>query len=118
MQLAIGESRDLQNQTHELKAKLEHEKQRDYLLRNQISIDPASRMCSIEAIVPVNTEISRINLSRNKLSLTGQATKPQDIALFLQQLQRLYGNNIRLTTCQLKADSRYYFQMEGEGIRY
>ena len=106
----------LQREAEIFRTKLDHEEKRENLLSNQNTINPASDLSHIETITPASIKLLRINLSLDNLSLSGQATKPQDIACFLEQLQHCYGNSIRLITCQLKDNSKYYFQIEGKKL--
>lgn len=114
MKPPTSQVRAFQIEAETLRAKLEHEEKRQHMLNNQKRLNPASDLSQIETITPADIRVLRVNLNLDNLSVTGQATRPQDIAYFLEELQQCYGDNIRLSTCQLKDDHRYYFQIEGE----
>lgn len=111
------QTRALANEGRNRKAQLIHEENRESLLRDQTGIDPADDLIQIEAVVPPGVELIRINLSTDKLSISGHAAKPQDIALLLLELQREFGLNIRLSACHLREDAEYHFQIEGAVAR-
>lgn len=118
MQPLTVQTRNLQNDVGQLKARLNHEQKRQSLLHNQIGIDPVADLANIEAILPAKIHLTRISISRTELCIIGQADRPQDVALLLSELQYILGNDIRLSACHLMDnDAMYHFQIEGMIIR-
>ncbi|HKM39296.1 MAG TPA: hypothetical protein VJ036_03405 [bacterium] len=110
----IKQIRSLERKAEALYYHIDRESKRQQLL-NEDSVNPKQNLDQIELAALPGIGLTKITVTDEMLYISGWADTPSSSAMLLERLQVLFGEELRLVSCQYKDNiGLYQFVIEGK----